>query len=531
MIKVYIIFGDHSEKIADYLSETFEVIGFSRTLDGACAAELQNKPDVFLVLGSAMVTGVINGVINHNTVLLKHLKKIRLSYPESIIKILLSEKVDQSLVEGIVALGIYDIHKFNKVNIEVLPQIIQASKTIADYEKSIQFKNAPEKTEKSKVEIIEKEEEKPFFQRIKDKLINKSAQLIPGKEQNSTPGEQFIYEACPYDSLAQLHTENNYRQELEPPQIEPIPKKIESEPSPCEPKAPEAEKVVLSRPKVNAKIISITAPWASGGGVTMTTSILAGALAGRGAAVDCDIYRGGLAVRMGLKIIENDWRQGDPPVMLPSGIMIYPIDPAISANTNESALKSLLSEAGTGSDWLLLDAGSNPQAWWFECLAEWSSLVIWVVRDDPLLLCQAGSRWPGRPDVSCREIMVLYGSGDIKVIEDAFTLPCVQLKGAGDKKGIKALADLIAAIPAGSGKRVLTVGLDSCPDSPGVVYDSFQAVDEAVSWIKHNKPDVAIALSGVDKLALLEFDLRKHGIPVYEVSDTASLLKIINNLP
>ncbi|WP_027365735.1 ANTAR domain-containing protein [Desulfotruncus alcoholivorax] len=411
-----------------------------------------------------------------------------------------------------VALGVYDL-VWDPVSPAVVVHRIEKPATLAEA--------GVEPDTKEEQVKINKEEHKPLVQRLKKiNLFNNALKKLemnisPKKSEIDNPGSGIHYEICPYEeTTSHLTVESEPRIQPDLPQ----PKPLQENPDTKCITAP-------TRPPVNAKIITVSAPWVSGGTSTLV-SILANTLVKKGkvAVVDCDILKCGLAFRMGHDALENDWRRGDPPVVLPSGIVLYSLNPGYhNENINEDNLKTVLVEAGTGSDYLLLNAGSNPEAWWFNYISKWSSLVIWVVRSDPPLLQQALSRWPGRPRASCREIMFLYGAGDIKAIESAFTLPCLQVKDTRDKKGITALINTVISLPIKNGLRVLTVGFEDIPDVQGFIFDPFSNVDEAINWLKYNKPDVAIIHPDLDKVSLLEYDLRKYGIPVHKCSHVRNM--------
>ena len=57
---LYIVFGGHTERIADYLKKQgYKIIGTDRTLDAAAimATNLDEKPDTYLVLVRLLFQG------------------------------------------------------------------------------------------------------------------------------------------------------------------------------------------------------------------------------------------------------------------------------------------------------------------------------------------------------------------------------------------------------------------------------------------------------------------------------------------
>jgi diguanylate cyclase (GGDEF)-like protein len=136
---VYIVFGKHTGEIARYLSKDFNISGQDRTLEAAIDSvkKLENKPDIFLIAGTALITGLSEQGVSHGRALLENLKKIRVACPESRVKVLLSEKASDELVKGIVSLGIYDIYKEVNLSLPKLLKIMNDQKTIADHVVSV----------------------------------------------------------------------------------------------------------------------------------------------------------------------------------------------------------------------------------------------------------------------------------------------------------------------------------------------------------------------------------------------------------
>ncbi|MBC7323971.1 MAG: hypothetical protein H5T99_01495, partial [Moorella sp. (in: Bacteria)] len=127
------------------------------------------------------------------------------------------------------------------------------------------------------------------------------------------------------------------------------------------------------------------------------------------AAVDCDLTGRGLGMRFGLRPFEiagRDWRSVGMPVET-SKVAVFPLDPSNGEGVPEKRLAEIIGEAGRGVDWLVLDVGKDPAAWWFRYGVSCASVVLWVVRDDPLLVERARLNWKERPPAQCRELMVL----------------------------------------------------------------------------------------------------------------------------
>jgi hypothetical protein len=158
---LYVVFGGHTERVADYLKkQNYKIIGTDRTLDAAAimATNLDEKPDAYLVLGSALVSGVVDVGINYGAALLENLNNLRQAVPDSRIVLILPETVDPEVIQGTIYMGIYDIHEVKQISISQIPELLSQRKSYADY--GVKTLPVPTK-ESSKAEIeIEDEEEK-----------------------------------------------------------------------------------------------------------------------------------------------------------------------------------------------------------------------------------------------------------------------------------------------------------------------------------------------------------------------------------
>lgn len=158
---LYVVFGGHTERVADYLKkQNYKIIGTDRTLDAAAimATNLDEKPDAYLVLGSALVSGVVDVGINYGAALLENLNNLRQAVPDSRIVLILPETVDPEVIQGTIYMGIYDIHEVKQISISQIPELLSQRKSYADY--GVRTMPVPIK-ESSKAEIeIEDEEEK-----------------------------------------------------------------------------------------------------------------------------------------------------------------------------------------------------------------------------------------------------------------------------------------------------------------------------------------------------------------------------------
>lgn len=98
----------------------------------AAAGVLEKRPDVFLVLGTALASTLVDGRVNWGLALVRNLAELRRSCPESRLVIVLPKTADNFLVREIVHLGIYDVHRVDKVRVEELLEYIENPRTFAD---------------------------------------------------------------------------------------------------------------------------------------------------------------------------------------------------------------------------------------------------------------------------------------------------------------------------------------------------------------------------------------------------------------
>ncbi|MDI6814342.1 MAG: GGDEF domain-containing protein, partial [Desulfitobacteriaceae bacterium] len=144
----------------------------------------------------------------------------------------------------------------------------------------------------------------------------------------------------------------------------------------------------------------------------------------------------------------------------------------------------------------------------FRYVIEKADALLWVFKYDPLHLVTAKRRWASRPAVSCREYLVLFGQGNPAEIEDMFAIPCLHVKGADDRNGLRRLFDLLDATPAVRGPRILAVGFESAPELPGPCY-CFTEAGEAQCWLEQNEPDAIILAGDLPKLVFVIGDIRE----------------------
>jgi len=160
MESLYVVFGDYTKRVADYLSKQgHEILGTDRTLDAAAimASNLDKKPDTYLILGSALVSGVVDVGINYGAALLENLRNLRCAAPNSRIVLILPEAAEPEVIQGTIYMGIYDIHEVKQISISQIPELLSQRKSYADY--GVKTLPMPTKeTGKSEVEIDDSEE-------------------------------------------------------------------------------------------------------------------------------------------------------------------------------------------------------------------------------------------------------------------------------------------------------------------------------------------------------------------------------------
>ncbi|RJX18808.1 MAG: diguanylate cyclase [Desulforudis sp.] len=133
-MRLYVVFSDNTDRLSEYLSAKYEIAGTDRTLDAAVAAALRldPRPDVFLILGTALASTLVDGKVNWGLALLRNLTELRRACPKSRLVVVLPEAASDSLIREIVRLGIYDVHRVDRVRVEELPEYIENPRTFAD---------------------------------------------------------------------------------------------------------------------------------------------------------------------------------------------------------------------------------------------------------------------------------------------------------------------------------------------------------------------------------------------------------------
>jgi DNA-binding NarL/FixJ family response regulator len=274
------------------------------------------------------------------------------------------------------------------------------------------------------------------------------------------------------------------------------------------------------RQLARCNVIAIGCPGVSGGASSIASSLaitLAQGTREKISAFDCDLEGRGLGVRMGAKLVdlENwDWRKSGVSTDI-FGVCLYSLDPSRDYQVNEEYMAGALQRACLDADRLILDLGANMSSWWFRCGFDMADVMFWVIKNDPLLLGKARPAWETRPKAGCREFLILFGDGNPGEMEEIFMLPCIQVS---NEKGFKRLKELLEKNKFSRGHRVLVVGFKKIPKVDGLVFDVFSTAEEAMVWVKCNVPDMAVLADNLEKVSLLEYDLKKIGVLVKRVN-------------
>lgn len=135
-MRLYVVFGEYTERLCQHLSSKYEIAGSDRTLEAAVAAAgiLEAPPDAFLVSGNALASTLVDGRFDQGAALLKNLKELRKTCPTSRVVVVLSLSASESLVQEIAKLGVYDVHRVEEVRVEDLVYFIDNPKTFADFD-------------------------------------------------------------------------------------------------------------------------------------------------------------------------------------------------------------------------------------------------------------------------------------------------------------------------------------------------------------------------------------------------------------
>ncbi|HBT19951.1 MAG TPA: hypothetical protein DEA47_01045 [Peptococcaceae bacterium] len=527
---LYVVFGEHTEKAVEYLKEQgFDVTGSDRTLDAAAimASNMEEQPDSYLVLGSALVTGVVDVGINYSAELLENLKKLRLSSPKSRIILILPERVEDELLKGILYLGIYDVYMTNSLSLSQLPGMIEKRKTIADF--GIGDLPAPvRESRKREIEVEESEEEKKEtgsflkgfrerFESLAEKMRRKEKPQASGERpfpedfsEETPPQEEDCFsagtavlgkDAFNVEDLLKAADEAFYRAKKNGRnRVEAFDRQAPEASAEEESWKPEGETFVYQISPYGDQPVTYTA----GEALDIPKEEASGIPEEETFSKDCQkAFPEGSGEKLRKKKILHG-----------KVVLISPLGSSSSVEF-VSLFERCLAEKGCRWTVLVEDVNSSS----FEKSLDSADALIWAASEPGWET--AVSWWKKRPRSGCREIIVLLGRGDPDMIEEAFVLPCFHVR---KEREIEKLIDLLTRFKKGA--KVVFVGFrESIPEVPGFIFDTFKSAVEASVWAEYNPPDAAVIHKDLKDLPLLEYDLKKLGIPVVKTENSSAFLK------
>ena len=150
------------------------IIGWDYTLDAAAqwaAGKKGEEPDVILVNGTCDLSSVDfdTGTINRNKAMLKCLREIRLSRPESRIVILLPPEKEEckDFFIGLVSLGIYDIYILNEFSTNDMQKWLKDKKTLVDVQHMLPNVETVVRDEKQSINVNFKSNKQSEHKKLK----------------------------------------------------------------------------------------------------------------------------------------------------------------------------------------------------------------------------------------------------------------------------------------------------------------------------------------------------------------------------
>lgn len=311
-MRLYVVFGENTDRLSEHLSARYDIIGTDRTVEAAAAAPADH-PEVFLILGTALASTLVNGRVNWGAALVKNLTDLRRACPKSRVVVVLPRATDEMLVREITNLGIYDVHRVDRVGVEKLKEFIDNPRTFADGGFTGDSDVAPGPKPKD-VEFGEEEEQKSALESFDwRKALKKLPRLAP-----RTPKR---------------------RRELKAPS-----------------------------PGRKPVVITVTSPWIEGCGVTRLALEAARHFLDQGhmvGLIDADTRKPGISRRLKIPdehMWEYDWRTGGIGAGIQSGnLLVWALDPLRpGAGADLDEFRRLTEAASEMADCLVVDGGSNP---------------------------------------------------------------------------------------------------------------------------------------------------------------------------
>lgn len=312
-MRLYLVFGENTDKLSEYLSAQYEISGTDRTLEAVVATAPHPSVDTFLILGTALTSTVVNGQVNWGLALVRNLAELRRLCPHSRLVVILPEGAD-AVVREIVHLGIYDVHRVDRVRVEKIPELIDNPRTFAD----VGIDKAPElETGLRPAMPIEDEEDnnkKSRFSKLPKLNIS-----IPKPRLNKTKS---------------IKTDANAIQE----------KAIQSD------------------------IVTVLSPWIMDCPVAEMCVEIAEQLVQKGhrvGLIDASIKSPGISRVLGIpdtEVWEYDWRLGGPESGIQGkNLLVWPLDPLRMAPADEDAFLRLVDAALSLVDRVVISGGTDPE--------------------------------------------------------------------------------------------------------------------------------------------------------------------------
>ena len=225
-------------------------------------------------------------------------------------------------------------------------------------------------------------------------------------------------------------------------------------------------------------VVALVSPWMSGIGTTLLAKRISEMF--NASIVDADLKGRGLGVRLGMDpahLWECDWRSGALPVKLDGGRSAWVLDPHV--DDRDTGLRDDLKEilrAAKAQGSVVIDAGSDPLAWYAREAIEAADAICIPVCADPLLVARSLLRWRQGLPLEKPALIALLGEGDPGVIEEQFRLRCVQVclkKGGGIGRLVSGMEE--AGRPGTLKMCVYVAGLINYPSVSGVDFKVLRA--------------------------------------------------------
>jgi diguanylate cyclase (GGDEF)-like protein len=271
----------------------------------------------------------------------------------------------------------------------------------------------------------------------------------------------------------------------------------------------------------------------AGGGTSVLSVVLAGHLSKTGpvAVVDCDLQYRTLGSTFGIDektLNAHSWTQDILPVQS-GNISLYPLTFYDKKEVQEEYLQGVIDKAKKSVKWLILNLNILKDNWWHKLVLEEADAIVWSYPYERFKPEEGRLCWQNRLEVlrtleaRHREAVVLIGSqideNYLRELEKGFLAPCFNISSPKDTGALKMLTEMLYQAPARGKLKILAAGYkeSELPKIPHVLYDTFPIPEQASFWLKNYHYDLAVVNPSTKGAALLEFDLKKAGVPVRDV--------------